>query len=68
MRLFRAYDRCLTQKPITTKIATSTVLCGVGDYICQNYVEKRAPGSVYNYKRTMVMLSVGAYLQRILIF
>ena len=66
MNLIKAYDRCLTRRPITTKVITSSFLCGLGDYICQNYVEKKVPGSKYNYKRTLVMLSVGAYLQLII--
>ena len=33
--MFRAYTSALERHPLATKVATSTVLFGVGDFMCQ---------------------------------
>ena len=56
MQLLKAYDKLLISHPIKTKTITSGFLFGLGDFICQNYIEKQEQ---YNPKRTGYMVIMG---------
>ena len=51
MRALKFYDKLLVEHPIKTKSVTSGFLFGLGDFICQNFIEKNE--KKYDVKRTL---------------
>ena len=54
------YNKLLEKYPLPTKILSSAVIFAVGDIACQIVFEKKSFKNEFNWKRTMVMTSVGS--------
>ena len=54
------YNQLLEKHPLATKIISSAVIFALGDIICQTVIEKKTFKNGFNWKRTMVMTSVGS--------
>ncbi|CAN0391400.1 unnamed protein product, partial [Laminaria digitata] len=62
--LLAAYLRALDNRPLSTKVITSGVICGVGDIMAQALAFKPAPGQVF----TMGAFAKAVELQRFAIY
>ena len=62
--LWAKYSEWLVTSPLVSRAATSFVLFGLGDFLCQTMVEKRGAlgDKAYNFVRTARMSCIGGFI------